>query len=167
MPSQNRLLEVNFIIHCRAWVAFVSLYLCFYIYVSITFITALFKLISQLMKGSKEKLFIKQIFNENIRRLHQGKSFSAKKNAFFCRKTFALMKTSDIFVKNLFNKKLLLAAFHQLTYQHDSKDFNICNYKIIQIAFRWPCCAACLTQTCFSSAVLFTGTVACTSSRSS
>ena len=27
-----------------------------------------------------------------------------------------------------FNKKLLLAAFYQLTYQHDSKDFNICNY---------------------------------------
>ena len=26
-------------------------------------------------------------------------------------------------------KKLLLAAFYQLTYQHDSKDFNICNYK--------------------------------------
>ena len=28
-----------------------------------------------------------------------------------------------------FNKKLLLVAFYQLTYQHDSKDFNICNYK--------------------------------------
>ena len=39
------------------------------------------------------------------------------------------MKTSDIFVKNLVNKKLLLAAFYHLTYQHDSKDFNICNYK--------------------------------------
>ena len=25
-------------------------------------------------------------------------------------------------------KKLLLAAFYQLTYQYDSKDFNICNY---------------------------------------
>ena len=46
----------------------------------------------------------------------------------FCQKTFALMKTSDIFVENLINKQLLLAAFYQLTYQHDCKDFNICNY---------------------------------------
>ena len=38
------------------------------------------------------------------------------------------MKTSDIFVENFINKKLLLAAFYHLTYQHDSKDFNICNY---------------------------------------
>ena len=38
------------------------------------------------------------------------------------------MKTSDIFGKNLVNKKLLLAAFYHSTYQHDSKDFNICNY---------------------------------------
>ena len=30
-----------------------------------------------MIKGSKEK-FINQIFDENIRRLHQGKSFSAK-----------------------------------------------------------------------------------------
>ena len=35
-------------------------------------------LISQLIKGSKEKFFINQIFDENIRRLLQGKSFSAK-----------------------------------------------------------------------------------------
>ena len=64
-------------------------------------------LISQLIKGSKEKFFLlNQIFDENIRRLLQGKSFSSK-NAI----------------------KLLLAAFYQLTYQHDSKDFNICNYK--------------------------------------
>ena len=35
--------------------------------------------ISQMIKGSKEKLFINQIFDENIRRLHQGKSFSAEK----------------------------------------------------------------------------------------
>ena len=34
------------------------------------------------------------------------------------------MKTSDILVeKNFVSKKLLLAAFYQLTYQHDSKDF--------------------------------------------
>ena len=39
------------------------------------------------------------------------------------------MKTSDIFVENLVNEKLLLAAFYHLTYQHDSKDFNICNNK--------------------------------------
>ena len=38
------------------------------------------------------------------------------------------MKKSDIFVENLVNKKLLLAAFYHLTYQHHSKDFNICNY---------------------------------------
>ena len=35
-------------------------------------------LIGQLIKGSKEKFFINQIFDENIRHLHQGKSFSAK-----------------------------------------------------------------------------------------
>ena len=35
-------------------------------------------LISQLIKGSNEKFFINQIFDENIKRLHQGKSFSAK-----------------------------------------------------------------------------------------
>ena len=28
---------------------------------------------------------------------------------------------------------LFLAAFYQLTYQHDSKDFNICNYKTIYV----------------------------------
>ena len=33
---------------------------------------------SQLIKGSKEKFFINQIFDENIRRLHQGNSFSAE-----------------------------------------------------------------------------------------
>ena len=36
-------------------------------------------MISQMIKGCKEKFFINQIFDENIRRLHQGKSFSAKK----------------------------------------------------------------------------------------
>ena len=48
-------------------------------------------LISQLMKGSKEKFFINQIFDENIRnirRLHQGKSFSAK-NAMKLKKKWA------------------------------------------------------------------------------
>ena len=34
--------------------------------------------ISQMIKGSKEKLFINQIFDENIRRLLQGKSFFGK-----------------------------------------------------------------------------------------
>ena len=49
------------------------------------------------------------------------------------------MKTSDIFVENLVNKKLLLAAFYHLTYQHDSKDFNICNYKLFCVVqvFSW------------------------------
>ena len=32
-------------------------------------------------------------------------------------------------------KKLLLAAFYHLTYQHDSKDFNICNYNTIYINY--------------------------------
>ena len=35
-------------------------------------------LICQMLKGSKEMSFISQIFDENIRRLLQGKSFSAK-----------------------------------------------------------------------------------------
>ena len=52
---------------------------------------------------------------------------------FFAEKLFSLMKTSDIFVKNLVNKKLLLAAFYHLTYQHDSKDFNIRNYKLLTV----------------------------------
>ena len=38
-------------------------------------------LISQMIKGCKEKFFINQIFDENIRRLHQGKKFFGKKNA--------------------------------------------------------------------------------------
>ena len=37
----------------------------------------------------------------------------------------------EVFLKK--HKKLLLAAFYQLTYQHDSKDFNICNYIYIYI----------------------------------
>ena len=45
-------------------------------------------------------------------------------------KLFSLMKTSDIFVENLVNKKLLLAAFYHLTYQHDFKDFNILQLSI-------------------------------------
>ena len=36
---------------------------------------------------------------------------------FFAEKLFSLMKTSDIFIKNLVNKKLLLAAFYHLTCQ--------------------------------------------------
>ena len=81
--------------------------------------------ISKIIKGCKEKFFINQIFNENIRRLHQGKKFFGKKmqvnffakncaeffflqgKHFFAEKLFSLMKTSDIFVKNLVNKKLL------------------------------------------------------------
>ena len=45
-------------------------------------------LINQMIKGCKEKFFINQIFDENIRRLHQGKKFFGKKMLFFCRKTF-------------------------------------------------------------------------------
>ena len=33
-------------------------------------------------------------------------------------------------------KKLLLAAFYHLTYKHDSKDFNICNYKLSLIVIK-------------------------------
>ena len=56
-----------------------------------------YTLISQMIKGCKEKFFINQIFDENIRRLHQGKKFFGKKNAcrkkmlaekMLCRKTF-------------------------------------------------------------------------------
>ena len=85
-----------------------------------------------MIKGCKEKFFINQIFDENIRRSSSGKKVFRQKNAekkiFFAEKLFSLMKTSDIFIENLVNKKLLLAAFYHLTYQHDSKDFNICNY---------------------------------------
>ena len=63
-------------------------------------------------------------------RLHLGPFFLQFNRIFFAEKLFSLMKTSDIFVENLVNKKLLLAAFYHLTYQHDSKDFNICNYKL-------------------------------------
>ena len=37
--------------------------------------------ISQMIKGCKEKFFINQIFDENIRRLHQGKKDFRQKNA--------------------------------------------------------------------------------------
>ena len=75
-------------------------------------------LISQMIKGCKEKFFINQIFDKNIRHLHQGKKFFGKKKSIFLdKKLFSLMKTSDIFVKNLVNKKLLVAAFYRLTYQ--------------------------------------------------
>ena len=68
-----------------------------------------------MIKGCKEKFFINQIFDENIRRLHQGKKFFGKKMHFFAEKLFSLMKMSDIFVENLVNKKLLLAAFYHFT----------------------------------------------------
>ena len=45
-------------------------------------------LISQMIKGCKEKFFINQIFDENIRRLHQGKKFFGKKNCIFLPKNF-------------------------------------------------------------------------------
>ena len=61
-------------------------------------------LISQMIKGCKENFFINLIFDENIRRLHQGKKFFGKKmlkkNHFFAEELFSLMKTSDIFVEN-------------------------------------------------------------------
>ena len=63
------------------------------------------------------------------------------------------MKTSDIFVENLVNKKLLLAAFYHLTYQHDSKDYNICNYetKVIGLAATTatPATPSAATPTCW------------------
>ena len=34
-----------------------------------------------------------------------------------------------------YKKKLLFAAFHQLIYQHVSKDYNICNNKYMHINF--------------------------------
>ena len=84
-------------------------------------------LISQLIKGSKENFFIKPNFRRKYQTSSSGQKFFGKK------KTFVLKKTFDIFVKNLVNKKILLTAFYQLTYQHDSKDFNICNYKHLYV----------------------------------
>ena len=40
------------------------------------------------------------------------------------------MKTSDIFVKNLVNKKILLAAFYHLTYQY----YHYSSYITLQAA---------------------------------
>ena len=74
-------------------------------------------LMSQMIMGCKENFFINQIFDENVRRLLQGKSFFVKKMHFFAEKLFPLMKTSDISVKNLVNKKVLLAAYYHSTYQ--------------------------------------------------
>ena len=37
--------------------------------------------------------------------------------------------------KYIYEKKNLLAAFYQLTYQHDSTDFNICNCKYNYILY--------------------------------
>ena len=51
-------------------------------------------LISQMIKGCKEKFFINQIFDENIRRLHQGKKLFGKKASFFCRK--AIFPDEDV-----------------------------------------------------------------------
>ena len=61
--------------------------------------------IIQMIKGSKVKFFITQIFDENNKRLLQGKTFTAK--------TF-------------FTKKLFLNKFN-------FKDFNIGNYIYIYI----------------------------------
>ena len=41
-------------------------------------------------------------------------------------------KEKFLFINQIFDDyQLLLAAFYHLTYQYDSKDFNICNYKQI------------------------------------
>ena len=53
-------------------------------------------LISQMIKGCKEKFFINQIFSTKI---------------------YLYGHLIYIFVENLVNKKLLLAAFYNLTYQ--------------------------------------------------
>ena len=90
-------------------------------------------LISQMIKGCKEKFFINQILTKISDVFIRGKKILQKKKMlnFISKIFFPLMKTSDnILVENLVNKKLLLAAFYHLTYQHDdSKDFNICNYR--------------------------------------
>ena len=70
-----------------------------------------------MIKGSKEK-FIYQISDEKYQTPSSRKKVFRQKN-FFWRKTFALMKTSDISVKNMVNK-LLPAAFYHLTYQWDT-----------------------------------------------
>ena len=79
---------------------------------------------------SKKTFFLTKFSTKISDVFIRKKIFLAKKKEFFLPKSFfSLMKTSDIFVENLVNKKLLPAAFYHLTYQHDSKDFNICNYK--------------------------------------
>ena len=64
-------------------------------------------LISQLIKGRKEKFFINQILDENISRLHHCKSCSAKN------------------------------AIINMTYQHDCKDFNTSNYKLYSYLYKF------------------------------
>ena len=94
-----------------------------------------------MIKGCK-KFFINQVFDENIRRLHQGKMFFGQKNfKKFAEKLFSLMKTSYIFVENLVNKKLLLAAFYHLTYQPDSKDliFASIYFLVTCLSFQGRC----------------------------
>ena len=84
-------------------------------------------LISQLIKGRKEKFFYQPNFRRKNRRLLQGKNI-----AFFCRKTFALKKTSVIFVENLVEKNFSLLPFYQLTSQ-----LSWCNS--ISIAYFFLC----------------------------
>ena len=50
-------------------------------------------MISQMIKGCKEEFFINQIFDENIRRLHQGKKFFGKK----------MLKIFKLFFVNLYS----------------------------------------------------------------
>ena len=81
-------------------------------------------LISQLIKGSKEKFFIKPNFCWKYRTSSSGQKFFGKKwfaeNALhFLPKNFLLWRRCPIFSSKIwFNKKLLLAAFYQLTYRY-------------------------------------------------
>ena len=64
-------------------------------------------LISQLIKGSKEKFFIKPNFRRKYQMSSSGQKFFFRQKMqktfakHFLPKTFALKKTSDIFVENL------------------------------------------------------------------
>ena len=117
-------------------------------------------LISHMIKGCKEKFFINQIFDENIRRLHQGKKFFGKKMQLNWRKNgpkcnlvskiLIIIIYINLFYFILFKLLLLFFFFNKyvlylisfISYQHDSKDFNICNYKHNLFSFTlnplWP-----------------------------
>ena len=89
--------------------------------------------VHRLVENIEEQISEDVIRNQQPKQKNEWHSQSIQQSSYAQRRVLQINihKSNDKRLQGelFFLKKLLLAAFYHLTYQHDSKDFNICNYK--------------------------------------